>query len=254
MGSPRRDPPLREDGQACRAPSALRSSQQEPQLAFPSVDDIEGWPEVTGTRGVDGGSRWTARLLPEGVRLTSDATDALVPMEAVYVARQRDLGEGAGRLELEWITSLGEERTLALHHGDNDAANRLVRVIRSQLEEADGEHRTSRLKVAFASVAALAVLGAAFMVGALVGPFWESDKSECEEARGTYEDTQKGIADLEAPGVNARDSERRRYGALLVAHVNQLAQIAEEHSDCFSISERSEARRLADFIEATFSE
>lgn len=113
------------------------------------MDDIDGWPQVTGVRQGDADAgQWTLTLTPEGLRVDGPERSAVVDVDAVYAVRQRPAAAqsfGPVRvLEVEWVTSLQEERTLSLLTDDAAGAERLAQVLTSQLRELDGNQPRER--------------------------------------------------------------------------------------------------------------
>jgi hypothetical protein len=66
---------------------------------------------------------------------------ATVPLGVVHAVRQRPAtavdDHEAARFEVEWATSLGEDRKLALRSGDVGAVERMCRVVEASLRDLD---------------------------------------------------------------------------------------------------------------------
>jgi hypothetical protein len=111
------------------------------------MDDIDGWPEVTGYRlGHEAAGTWTVTLTPAGLDMRGPERSAQVELGAVTAVRQRPTNGqppeedlSAQVIELEWVTSLMETRTLALITQDTVAAQRLAGVVTDRLRELDEE-------------------------------------------------------------------------------------------------------------------
>lgn len=147
------------------------------------MDDIDGWPEVTGGRiGHDDDAQWRVTLTPDGLRMEGPERTATVGLGTVYAVRHRtgvatEFESSPGSVfEVGWVTVLGEERTLSLRCDDQAQAQRLAQVIRGALRELDAESGRQR-GIDWVLIVLLA-MGAALAI---------RDLSEAAPPQGTYD-------------------------------------------------------------------
>jgi hypothetical protein len=110
------------------------------------MDDVDGYPTIRGRRVSHAAEEaWVVVFTPDGLEMQGPDRVVTVPLSAVHAIRQRpDVatdGLDATRFEVEWVTSLGEDRLLALRSEDAASVERMCRIAQAALEELDDNSR-----------------------------------------------------------------------------------------------------------------